>query len=94
MKRPLVFSLVHDQSIFMTVIVGVMTFMAVLALGISLSIGTGVVRWNRQWDLFATVQVTNTKNESDVAKILTTNASKIDTMREVSNDEMLKLMRP
>ena len=94
MKRPLVFSLVHDQSIFMTVIVGVMTFMAVLALGISLSIGTGVVRWNRQWDLFATVQVTSQATSQNVKKIIEDNRSKIASMREISNAEMMELVRP
>ncbi len=94
MKRATVFSLVREQSVFMTAIMGLLTFMAVLALGVAISIGTGVVRWNAQWDLYATVQVTNQKNESDVAKILNTNASKIETMREITNDEMLRLMRP
>ncbi len=94
MKRPLVFSLVHDQSIFMTVIVGIMTFLAVLALGISLSIGTGVVRWNRQWDLFATVQVTSQATSQNVKKIIEDNRSKIASMREISNAEMMELVRP
>ena len=94
MKRATVFSLVREQSVFMTAIMGLLSFMAVLALGVAISIGTGVMRWNAQWDLYATVQVTNQKNESDVAKILNTNASKIETMREITNDEMSRLMRP
>ncbi len=94
MKRTTVFSLVRDQSIFMTAIMGLLTFLAVMALGIAISIGTGVARWNAQWDLFATVQVTNAKNDSDVKKILNDNASKIESMREITNDEMLNLMRP
>lgn len=94
MKRATVFSLVREQSVFMTAIMGLLTFLAVMALGVAISIGTGVIRWNNQWDLFATVQVTNQKNESDVNKILTSNSSKIETLREISNDEMLQLMRP
>ena len=94
MKKATVFSLVREQSVFMTVIVGLLTFLAVMALGIAISIGTGSARWNKQWDLFATVQVTNQKNESDVNKILTSNSQKIETLREISNDEMLRLMRP
>ena len=94
MKKPLVFSLIRDQSVFMMVIVGVMTFMAVLALGISLSIGTGVVRWNRQWDLFATVQVTSQATSQNVKKIIEDNRSKIASMREISNAEMMELVRP
>lgn len=94
MKRATVFSLVREQSVFMTAIMALLTFLAVMALGVAISIGTGVARWNAQWDLYATVQVSNQKNESDVAKILNTNAAKIETMREISNDEMLQLMRP
>ncbi len=94
MKRSTVFSLVREQSVFMTAIVSLLTFLAVMALGIAISIGTGVSRWNTQWDLSATIQVTNPKNESDVEKILTANTAKIATINEISNDEMLRLMRP
>ena len=94
MKRTTVFSLVREQSVFMTAIMGLLTFLAVMALGIAISIGTGVARWNTQWDLFATIQVTDQKNVADVNKILNTNASKIKTLREINNDEMLQLMRP
>ena len=94
MKRTTVFSLVREQSVFMTAIMGLLTFLAVMALGIAIAIGTGVSRWNTQWDLFATVQVTNPKNESDVNKILTANSAKIESINEISNDEMLRLMRP
>ncbi len=94
MKRTTVFSLVHEQSAFMTAIMALLNFLAVMALGIAISIGTGVARWNSQWDLFATVQVTNQNNEPSVRKILSDNKSKIETMREVSTDEMKNLMRP
>lgn len=94
MKRATVFSLVREQSVFMTAIIALLTFLAVVALGIAISIGTGVARWNTQWDLFATVQVTNPKNESDVNKILNNNSAKIVNLREITNDEMLQLMRP
>ena len=67
MKRATVFSLVREQSVFMTAIMALLTFLAVMALGVAISIGTGVARWNAQWDLYATVQVSNQKNESDVA---------------------------
>ena len=94
MKRTTVFSLVHDQSAFMTAIMALLNFLAIMALGIAISIGTGVARWNAQWDLFATVQVTNQNNESAVRKILTENRSKIETIREISTEEMSSLMRP
>ena len=43
-KKPIVFSLVHEQSIFMTAIMALLTFLAVVAFGIALAIGTGVLR--------------------------------------------------
>ncbi len=94
MKRTTVFSLVREQSVFMTAIMGLLTFLAVMALGVAISIGTGVARWNAQWDLFATVQVVDKSNESSVRKILTDNKAKIDTLHELSDDEMNDLMRP
>lgn len=68
MKKSVVFSLVREQSVFMTVIMALLTFLTVLALGIALAIGTGVVRWNSQWDLYATVQIMNTENTDAVKK--------------------------
>lgn len=94
MKKPTVFSLVREQSIFMTTIMGLLTFLSVLALGIAISIGTGVVRWNAQWDNTATVQVTNTKNIDATAKIIEDNRDKTKSIRRISDDEMADLMRP
>lgn len=94
MKKPVVFSLLHEQSIFMTAIMGLLTFLAVLALGISLSIGTGVMRWNSQWDLFATVQIMNADAESKIKNIIDTNKDKITTVNEISTEQMKELMRP
>ena len=94
MKRPVVFSLFREQSVFMTAVMGIMTFLAVMALGISIAIGTGVARWNRQWNLYATVQVNGDDNARTIEKILKDNGDKIDEAREISNDEMKKLMRP
>lgn len=94
MKRPIVFSLVREQSVFMTAVMGFMTFLAVLALGLAIAIGSGVVNWNRQWDVHATVQVIGEKNIQTTKKILGDNKDKINNMRELSTDEMLRLMRP
>lgn len=94
MTRPTVFSLFREQSVFMTAVMGIMTFLAVLALGIAMAIGGGVVRWNRQWDTFASVQVTNSDNVKDVRKKLDDNRDKIESVRELSDDEMMRLMRP
>ena len=71
MKRStLVFSLVKEQSIFMTAVVTVLTFLSVLAFGIALSIGTGVIRWNSEWNKYATIQIINPDNSASVKKIL------------------------
>ncbi len=94
MKKPTVFSLVREQSVFMTTIMGLLTFLSVLALGIAISIGTGVIRWNAQWDNTATVQVTNPKNIDTTAKIIEDNRDKTKSVRRISDDEMTNLMRP
>ena len=94
MKKPVVFSLVRDQSMFMTAIMSLLSFLSILALGISLSIGTGVVRWNNQWDLFATIQVMDTNKSDTVKKILKNNTDKIKLSKQISNSEMTELMIP
>lgn len=94
MKKPIVFSLVREQSIFMTAIMSLLTFLSVLTLGVALSVGTGVMRWNSQWDLFATVQVTDPKKNDATAKILTDNADKIKHIAEISTEQMQDLMSP
>jgi cell division protein FtsX len=94
MKKPVVFSLVRDQSMFMTAIMSLLSFLSILALGISLSIGTGVVRWNNQWDLFATIQVMDTNKSDTVKKILKNNTDKIKLSKQISNSEMTELMTP
>lgn len=94
MEKPTVFSLVREQSVFMTTIMGLLTFLSVLALGIAISIGTGVIRWNAQWDNTATIQVTNPKNIDTTAKIIEDNRDKTKSIRRISDDEMADLMRP
>jgi len=94
MKRTTVFSLVHDQSVFMTAIMSLLTFLSVMTLGIAISISTGVIDWNAQWKTSATVQVTNQKSEPAVRKILNDNKTKIETLHEISESEMSDLMRP
>lgn len=94
MKKPTVFSLVREQSVFMTTIMGLLTFLSVLTLGGALSIGTGVIRWNNQWNNFATIQVTDTKNVDQTAKIINDNREKMKSVRRISDDEMADLMRP
>jgi len=93
-KTPLVFSLVREQSIFMTIVISILTFLAVLAFGIALSIGGGVVRWNNQWDKYATVQITNLDNTNTVKKIFSANKDKIESVNEISKSEMEHMMQP
>ncbi len=94
MKKPIVFSLVREQSTFMTIIIGLLTFLSVLTLGIALSIGTGVLRWNSQWKATATIQVTDEKNIEPIKKFIETNKDKIKSAQQISTEEMTKLMQP
>ena len=93
-KTSLVFSLVHEQSVFMTVVISVLTFLAVLAFGIALSVGTGIIRWNNQWDKYATIQVMDTKKSETVKKIFENNTDKIESVREITNSEMERMLKP
>ena len=95
MKRaPLVFSLIREQSIFMTAVMTVLTFLSVLAFGIALSIGTGVIRWNTEWNKYATVQITNPDNIQSIKKIFNDNKNKITSVKEISKTDMEQLMQP
>ena len=93
-KRTLVFSLVREQSIFMTVVISILTFLSVLAFGIALAIGGGVTKWNNQWDKYATVQITNLDNTSTIKKIFESNADKIESVNEISKSDMERIMQP
>ena len=93
-KTTLVFSLVREQSNFMTIVMAILTFLSVVAFGIALSIGGGVMRWNNQWEKFATIQVTNLDNTKTIKKIFETHADKIESVTEVSKSEMEQRMKP
>ena len=93
-KTPLVFSLVKEQSVFMTVIISILTFLSVLAFGIALSIGTGVIRWNNQWERYATIQITNLDNTKAIKKIFEDNSDKIESITEISKSDMQRMMQP
>lgn len=95
MKRTtLVFSLVREQSAFMTVVISVLTFLAVLAFGIALAVGGGVIRWNNQWDKYATVQITNSDNVNYVKKVFSDNSDKIASVNEITKSDMEKILKP
>ncbi len=93
-KTSLVFSLVREQSNFMTVVISVLTFLSVLALGIALSVGGSVIRWNNQWEKYATVQITNLDNTKTVKKIFEANSDKIESVNEISKSEMESRLKP
>lgn len=92
-KNALVFSVVREQSVFMTVVISVLTFLSVLALGIALSIGTGVIRWNMGWEKYATVQIMTPDNTMSIKKIFEENANKIESVNEISKSEMEHMMK-
>ena len=92
-KNALVFSVVREQSVFMTVVISVLTFLSVLALGIALSIGTGVIRWNMGWEKYATIQIMTPDNTMSVKKIFEENANKIESVNEISKSEMERMMK-
>ena len=93
-KTSLVFSLVREQTNFMTVVISVLTFLSVLAFGISLAVGGGVIRWNNQWEKYATVQIINPDNAKTVQKIFETNSDKIESVVEISKPEMEQRLKP
>lgn len=93
-KKTLVFSLVREQSMFMTVVISVLAFLSVLAFGIALTIGGGVTRWNNQWDKYATIQITNSDNVASVKKIFDSNTDKIESVKEITKTEMEHIMQP
>ena len=94
MKKTTVFSLVREQSMFMTAIMSLLTFLSVLTLGVALSIGTGVLRWNNQWELFATVQATGDKNIEYVQRVIKNNSEKIESATKITSDQMQDLLSP
>ena len=93
-KKPIVFSLIREQSMFMTAIMSLLSFLSILALGVALAIGTGVMRWNNQWELFATVQVTDAKKIDSVKKIIDKNSDKIESTTQITTQQMQDLMAP
>jgi cell division protein FtsX len=94
MNKPTVFSLVREQSVFMTIIMSLLTFLSVLTLGVALSIGTGVMRWNANWELYATVQVTDSSKVDITKKIINDNSTKIKSAHEITTDQMQDMMSP
>lgn len=93
-QKPVVFSLIREQSTFMTAIMSVLTFLSVLTLGIALMIGTGAVRMNTAWDLVATIQTNDTNNVQKIRDVLNDNKKVIKSTNEISTSQIKDLMSP
>ena len=93
-KKPIVFSIIREQSTFMTAIMSVLAFLAVLTLGIALMIGTGAIRMNTSWDLYATIQTTDANDAPKIREILAKNKNLIAENNEITNSQMMDLMSP
>ena len=93
-QKPIVFSLIKEQSSFMTAIMSVLTFLSVLTLGVALMIGTGAIRMNSQWDLYATIQTTDSNDVPKIREVLNKNKNIIKSSTEISSNQMMDLMSP
>ncbi|MCL1902175.1 MAG: hypothetical protein FWG18_00930 [Alphaproteobacteria bacterium] len=94
MKKPLVFSFVREQRLFLIALLALLSFLAVLCLGLVMSMGTAVTRWNNQWDLMATVQVLPGGADARVQKIITDAHGNIASIKEISTEESARMLRP
>lgn len=91
-RKPVIFSLVREQSYFMTIVIAILTFLAVVALGLTIAIAGGAIKWNQQWQNRATIQTTNAPETID--KILAENRTHIKSIQKLSDSEINNLMRP
>ena len=98
MAKPLVFSFMKEQRTFLMSLMGLLSFLAVLCLGLVISLGTAVNRWGMQWDLMATVQVLPGPSAQSgaeiVTKILDNMRGDIAEMREISTEDATRMLRP
>lgn len=93
-RKPVVFSIIREQSTFMTAIMSVLAFLSVLTLGIALMIGTGAIRMNTSWDLYATIQTNDSNDVPKIREILSKNKPQIAELNEITNTKMMELMSP
>ncbi|MFA7187992.1 MAG: hypothetical protein WC137_00735 [Alphaproteobacteria bacterium] len=88
-RQPLVFSFVKEQSIFLTALIALLSFLAILSLGITIGIGSGVNSWNSKWNTFATIQVLP-GGDFDAAQKLTMSAKHANIIPDQDVAKMLK----
>lgn len=89
-KQPLVFSFVREQSVFLTALIALLTFLAVLSLGVTIGIGGAVGRWNSRMDTFGTIQVLP-GGDFDAAQKLAAGAKKATVIPDA---DVAKMLRP
>ncbi|MDR1207532.1 MAG: hypothetical protein LBK26_03920 [Rickettsiales bacterium] len=93
-RKPLVFSFVKEQRIFLIALLALLSFLAVLCLGLVISLGSAVVRWNAQWDRQATIQIMPGGDKSATQKIIENARNDIASLREISESESARMLRP
>jgi cell division transport system permease protein len=89
-RHPLVFSFVREQAIFLTTLIALLSFLATLALGITIGIGAGVNSWNSKWDTFATIQVLPGGDFNAVQEI----AKTAKNVNIIPDQDVAKMLRP
>src|SRR5574344_2553785 len=89
-RQPLVFSFVKEQSIFLTALIALLSFLAILSLGITIGIGAGVNSWNSKWNTFATIQVLP-GGDFEAAQKLTMSAKNANI---IPDQEVAKMLKP
>lgn len=93
-KSPIVFSLIKEQSRFMTILIAFLTFLSVFVFGITISTTESIIKWNNEWEMFATVQVTKTEYENQVEQIIKNNSYKFNFVKNFSKKEMENILTP
>jgi cell division transport system permease protein len=93
-KSPLVFSFVREQSAFLGAMVALLSFLAVLSLGVAIAIGSAVHKWNAAWDLSATIQVMPDGDLAAAQKIINSESARLARVAEVPDEEIRRMLRP
>ena len=93
-KTPLIFTLVKEQSMFLMVIIALMAFLVCLSFGISFGIGTAITKWNRNWDLMATVQVMPGGDVAAAQKIIDSSRGRLSAANKIPVESVRDMMRP
>jgi len=97
-KSATIFSFANEQRSFTTLLVGLLSFLCVLSLGLVIALSTAVNRWNNTWSLMATAQIMPGANAAaniqSVERILQNNIVQIVSVTEISEMDAKNLLRP